>query len=272
VISRWRSFALDDQADRVDDDQVRGIIDVEKVFHFQPSALTAVEGERKEREERHPLIAAVDEAEPREGDRGNEELRKLSRRGEDEHGHEHAPDPVVNAKIRIRQQGEHLDQEEYSEKGEGEEKPCIEPSPFHGVVPCVDQDDGEGERDQNALIERIHGEKVDELTKQPQTEHLQEIFQPVFRVFCALRNHIGKDGERQPAEYAQDRILREDLKPDVIERHRDQGEELQLISRETLEKFRFHAVFSFLRRFDWFLKTARQTGGSVEIFFAFISV
>ena len=232
---------LDQKIYAVDNDQMQGIIDIEKIFHLPFSARAVIERKRNECEKRHPLIACPINRKEKKGDAKSDELGDLIRCGKNDDGCEDTPDAVIHAVIRRREQmRKDLNQKNGRDEGESEEYPRLGPLLFHGVIQRIDQKDGEGERDEDALIERIHRKEIDELTDHAETEHLQKIFQSVFRVFCALGDHEGEDGKRQSADIAQDIVLRKKLQTCMVTGHGDQGEDLQLIARKPPEEICFH--------------------------------
>ena len=187
---------------------MQGIIDIEKIFHLPFSARAVIERKRDEREKRHPLIACPIDCKEKKRNAKTDKLGDLIRRGKYNNGSEDTPDAVIHAVIRRREQmRKDLNQKNGRDEGESKEYPRLGPLLFHGMIQRIDQKDGEGERDEDALIERIHRKEIDELTDHTETEHLQKIFQPVFCVFCALGDHEGEDGKRQSADIAQDIVL-----------------------------------------------------------------
>ena len=183
----------------------------------------------------------VRDGEKRERNGGNRELCRFVGRGKDQHGHEHAPDAVIDAVIRVRQkQGKDLHEKNGSEKRAGEEQPRLGTVLSDRVIERVDQQDGKGKRDEDTLIQRAHSEEIDELTDKSEPEHLQKIANSVLRIFRALRDHIGENGKGEPADIAENRILRKKLKPHMVTGHGDEGEDLQQIARKAAEKFCFH--------------------------------
>ena len=222
---------LDQKIYAVDNDQMQGIIDIEKIFHFPFSSCAVIEGKRDEREESQPLIMDTDNGEKNKRDTEKNELGDPSGCNKDENGRENTPDSVIHTVIRRRKQmRKDLHQKDGCDECEGKQKPGFGSFRFHGVIERIDQKDGEGECDEDTLVERVHGEKVNKLTDHTETEHLQKIFQPVFRIFCTFRNHKGENGKCQPADIAKDIVLGEQLQADMVAGHGDQGDDFQLIA------------------------------------------
>ena len=225
---------------------MQGIIDIEEILHFELPARSVVQRKGDQREERDPLVIRADEGEKSERNADTDELRELVRRCENDHGGQHAPNAVIHAVVRVRKKmRKTLSQKNDRGERAGEERPSVGTVLFQRVVKRVDQNDGKGKRDEAALIQRVHGEEIHELADRAEPEHLQEISGSVFRIFRALRDHVGEDGERKPADITQDLGLREQLNPDVVTGHGDQGKNFQLIARQPLKEFCFHKAILF---------------------------
>ena len=144
---------LQKQIDAVDHDQMQRIINIEEIFHLHPSARSVIERKRDQREECDPLIICADEGEKSERNAKADELRELSRCRENDHGCQYAPNAVIHAVIRIREKmGKTLYQKNGCNKNAGEEQPRVGAVLFHRVVKRVDQNDGKGKGDEDALI------------------------------------------------------------------------------------------------------------------------
>ena len=218
---------LQKQIDAVDHDQVQGIINIEEIFHLHPSARSVIERKRDQREERDPLVIDADERKGGERNAKADELCKLSRCRENDHGHQYAPNAVIHAVIRVREKmGKTLHQKNGGGENAGEEQPCVEAIFFQRVVKRIDQNDGKGKRDEDTLIKRIHRKEIYELANHAESEHLQKVFGSVFRIFRALRDHVSENWERQSADKTEDHILREKLETDVVTGHGDQCKDL----------------------------------------------
>ena len=168
-----------------------------------PSAtLAVIEREEQEGDERKPLIRRVDQGKEDQRDGAKRELVQLLPSEENEHGCQHTPNAVVHGVIGVRQKrGKRFYHEEDGEKRERKQQPCIRVAFLHGVIERIDQDDGEGERDQNALVKRAHRNEIDDAAKKTAAEHLQKIAQTVFRVARALCNHVSEDREGKSADH-----------------------------------------------------------------------
>ena len=77
----------------------------------------------------------------------------------------------------------------------------------------------------------MHRKEIDELTDHAESEHHAEIFLSVFRISCALRDHISKNGERQAADHAHPFVRGIYLMSDMVDGHGNKGDDLKLIAR-----------------------------------------
>ena len=144
---------LQKQIDAVDHDQVQGIINIEEIFHLHSSARSVIERKRDQCKERDPLVIDADERKGGERNAKADELCDLAWCRENDHGHQHAPNAVIHAVIRVRKKvGKPLYQKNGYDENAGEEEPRVEAVLFYCVVKRVDQNDGKGKRDEDTLI------------------------------------------------------------------------------------------------------------------------
>ena len=164
---------LQKQIDAVDHDQVQGIINIEEIFHLHLSARSVIERKRDQCKECDPLVIDADERKGGERNAKADELCDLAWCRENDHGHQYAPNAVIHAVIRVRQKvRKAFDEKDGRKEHAGEKRPRIEAVLFQRVVKRVDQNDGEGKRDEDTLIKRVHRKEIHELADHTEPEHL----------------------------------------------------------------------------------------------------
>ena len=84
------------------------------------------------------------------------------------------------------------------------------------------------------MVQGAHGEKVDQLTQSGHRQDGQQVFSGVPGVMAALGDHIGEDGQGQPAQDAQQMAAREEVVADVVQGHGNDGNDLQGVARKAI--------------------------------------
>ena len=95
------------------------------------------------------------------------------------------------------------------------------------------------------LVQAVAGKPEQDLHRGAQTEDGQQIAGPVGGVGAALCDHIGEDRVCKPADDAQDPVVRQQQRADMVHSHHDQGKKLELVGGQ-FEFPLFHsATFKF---------------------------
>ena len=182
----------------MNDREMRGIIDIEKIFHLPFAALSVIERERNERKER-VFLMDIRNGKEDEGDHAKRELCPFVFAAEIyENRDQYTPDAVIDRVIRFGQEKrQNIDEEKDGDKYQSEKHPGIDVFACHRKIERIDQQDGEGKRDERALEKGIHREKAEDLKDCAEAEHQEKIFFAVSRIARSLRDHIGEDRERK---------------------------------------------------------------------------
>ena len=92
------------------------------------------------------------------------------------------------------------------------------------------------------LIDASPDEPEKHLHRSAEQEDREEIADAVGGIAAALGDHIGKNRESDAPDDAQNAILREQYEPDMIDGHRDEGDQLKGVGGEPGRHFQIHGM------------------------------
>ena len=226
---------LHQRIDQIQRCQMAGVEEVKQQLEvpFAPVAVVHCQGDQ--RKQGIPLPAAVLQTQQDQTYRTGQELFEFPRsqihRNRKQNTHEAVVDSKIKGLQKLRQpQADHSQGGKHAQKQPGREKISPFPQPVH----TENGEDGQHEGGQHALVQRTLRDHIHHLAGQRQGGHGGKVALSVAGMGAALGDHVGKNGESQPADDLQQRKPRQQDLTHMIQQHRGHGQQLQLIVAEPL--------------------------------------
>ena len=236
---------INQHSQSVKNNEVRGVEDVEYVFHFRFSAFSVIEGEENYREECEPLQSSkgygkdgIMDGSCQQNECDADGAPKAVWQKVNGNGQEDSPKTVVNIEVgSLEENGENEHECRHKQQGRNRCQNHPKLFGFKNAVNGINGDDGKRKGDKNSLIKALHCHKINELKNNAHTRNHTKIFCTVFGIAATLGNHICKNGECESADDAKDILVGEEQKPHVVAQHAHHGNDFELVIGKT--EFRF---------------------------------